>query len=319
MSLIYSFDERFSFDKRKMVKRMTVSLPGAGCSYHKETGGCSMCGFHKATQAYSFGGKLYPSWIFKSIFSLAVKRGNEYNVEEVMIFNGGSFFNDQELPGSFQKFAIRKFASESTASRLIVESRCEYLTENKLSEMSEILGGKELSVAIGFESYNDYIRNNIIKKSLSKSFFEDKISLLKSFGFSVMAYVFLKPLGLSEKDALADVLGTIKYLVNLGVDEMSLSSAFVQNDTKMHQEYLSGNFKPPWLWTILEIIKEVKKNSWPLFVGYFDDNPKPIAIPENCHKCSPDVYGLIDDFRRNFKLGDIPECSCKSSWQKEML
>lgn len=318
MSFFYQVDEVFSFQKREALKRMTVLLPGSGCSYHKATGGCTMCGFHTENKKYSLG-LLYPSVVFRSLFKKALKEAELSAVSDLMIFNGGSFWNDKEIPLTFQKDAFKLFSEAKGSKRLIIESRCEYIKRDKLISASSILGDKKLTVAIGFESHNDYVRNKLIKKSLALPLFEEKVRLLKSCGFSVMAYVFLKPLGLSEKAALYDVLETIPYLLSLGVDEIALSSAFIQKDTKMYKEYEAGNFKVPWLWTILEIISEAEKNSWPLFVGHFDDNPHPVVVPHNCEKCSSEIYQLIDDFRRSAKLGKIPECSCRDTWRQEML
>jgi len=317
MSSFYQINEAFSFLKKETVKKMTVLLPGAGCSYHKTTGGCSMCGFYKETKKYSLGA-LYPPAVFRHLFLKALKEAQAKNVSELLVFNGGSFWNDMEIPLAFQNQIFRLFSEVKNPSRLLIESRCEYINPEKILSASLALPGKELMVAIGFESRSDYVRNVLIKKSLSLSLFEKKVKLLKDYGISVMAYVFLKPVGLSEKDSLIDVLETIRYLLSLGVDELSLSSAFIQKGTFMHEEYKEGNFRVPWLFTILEIIEEAKKNSWPLFIGNFDDNPHPVVVPHNCEKCSLEIYQAIDDFRRSNKLGKIPSCSCRFIWQQEM-
>lgn len=317
MALFYSIESTFSFQKREDSKKMTVLLPGAGCSYHKATGGCTMCGFHKETHKYSLG-ILYPPIVFRSLFLQALRKAESTGVSDLIIFNGGSFWNDKEIPLAFQNQIFKLFAASKVNGRLIIESRCEYIKEDKLLPVSLVLGKKELMVAIGLESHNDHVRNHIIKKGLPIKLFEEKVRLLKSYGFSVMVYVFLKPLGLSEKESLQDVIETIKYLLALGVDEIALSSAFIQKDTEMYQEYKSGNFRVPWLWTILEIIKLVESNSWPVFIGHFDDNPHPIVVPHNCDKCSTEIYQVIDNFRYNAKLGKIPECSCRLDWLQEM-
>lgn len=133
----------------------------------------SPCGFYKSTNAYSFGGKLYPAWVFKVLFHVAIKKAEKYQVEELMIFNGGSFFNERKLPLEFQNFAIKKIKS-SSVSMLIVESRCEYISEDRIASIKSRLGSKDFCIAIGLESQDDFVRNSLINKSLPKKMFEKK-------------------------------------------------------------------------------------------------------------------------------------------------
>lgn len=307
----------FSALEGREVKRLLIMLPGAGCAYYRQSGGCSMCGFHLATDKYSHG-FLYPSFVFKILFSLALAKAEKEQVTEVAIFNGGSFLNNQEIPAAFQEYVYRRVAASQSIKKLFIESRCEYIVETKVKKAKELLGNKNLTIGIGLESQDDRVRNILIKKGLSKVFFERKVALLKNYDFSCLAYVFLKPLGLEEKEAYGECLKTIRYALSVGVTEIALSCAFVQEGTKMAQAYHAGQFRPPYLWTVLEIIKLAVRKSWPLQIGSFSDEPLPIAVPSNCPECSEAIYQAIDNFRRQRKLGNVPKCSCHKNWQELM-
>jgi len=302
---------KYSLSENKEITRWTLMLPGAGCAYSKTSGGCTMCGFGNSTNKYTHG-HLFWSIIFESMYLLAEKQTILAKPKELFVYNGGSFWNDEEIPLKFQDYLCKQIANSYSINRLFIENRCEYIREDKIEKSLRILNGKRLSIGIGLESQDDYVRNQLIKKGLSKKLFEDKVKIIKDFGVESVVYIFLKPLGLSEKDALAEVLNSIKYALSLNVTEINLSCAFIQKNTKMVDEFYNGNFKPPTLWTILEIIEEIRKNNWPVLIGGFTDEPPPIAIPENCPECSPFIYQAIEQYRQTRVLGKIPNCACKS-------
>jgi len=310
IKLYSDISPKYSLKDNTEILRWTLMLPGAGCEYFKTSGGCTMCGFASSTDKYT-SGRLFWSGIFKSMYSLAEKQAGLLQSQELFIYNGGSFWNDKEIPIKFQDYLCRQVAKSNSIQRLFIENRCEFIKEDKIIKAVSLLGNKRLSIGIGLESQSDYVRNSLINKGLTKKLFEDKVKLIKNFGAEVIVYIFLKPFGLSEKEALEEALLSINYAVSLGIDEIYLSCAFVQENTKMAQEFLLGNYKPPTLWTILEIIGQIEKNNWPVQIGGFTDEPPPIAIPQNCSECSPDIYQAIEQYRRTRILGKIPDCSCK--------
>lgn len=314
-SLYSSVGEKFSITDRQPVTSWTLMLPGSGCAYWKKTGGCSMCGFSNSTKRYT-GGLLYPSLFFRSLYRLAEKQTYWQQPAEILIFNGGSFLNPEEIPSDFQLYLYRKVAEHNSLKKLFIESRCEYISEEKIGKAIEHLDGKRLAVGIGLESQDDFVRNKIIKKGLLKKVFEKKVGLLRKLGAEVVAYVFLKPMWLSEREAFLETMNTIRYALSVGVTEIELSCAFVQEGTEMARAFHTNNYQPPYLWTIMEIVKEVVKNNWPVNIGKFTDEPVPIAIPANCPGCSPLIYRAIDKFRETRNLAVLPECGCKADWER---
>ncbi len=314
----YEIRTVFSLSQGKTIKRLILSLPGSGCEYQKKSGGCAMCGFHKATKKYSLG-ILYPFFLFKFLFDSSLKDALKKGVSEVFIFNGGSFLNNKEIPLRFQEYVLKRLNGISEIKTLLVESRCEYINEEKLEMIKNNSFNLKVFVAIGLESQDDFIRNKVIKKSLSKDVFEKTLLLLSHFEIKSAVYIFLKPKNLSEKEAYFDVLKSINYVLSKGVSEIFLSSAFVQEGTELEKDYLSGQFRPPYLWTVMLIIEEVLKNSWPLSVGGFSDEPPPIAIAKNCDLCSRESYEIVEKFRQTRIFLNNIKCSCQEEFFKEFI
>jgi len=300
---------KYSFKEKRSIEKWTLMLPGSGCEYWKKTGGCTMCGFNNSTQKYTHGYR-FPSLAFWLMYKMALSSASQ--AKELLIYNGGSFFNDNEIPASFKRWLYQDLAKNPSIEELFVESRCEYISQDKLVEAMSLLGGKKLTVAIGLESQNDHVRNKLIRKGLSKKMFEEKVALLRELGVQVSAYVFLKPVGLSEKEALEETIKTIEYALSVEVNKIDLSCAFIQEGTKMAEAYHRGEFQPPSLWSILEIIELVQKNNWPVSIGGFTDEPPPIAVPSACPDCSPQIYKAIEQFRQTRHLGFLPDCTCKN-------
>jgi len=306
----------YSQAEHASVKRWTLMLPAAGCEYHQRTGGCVMCGFYQANKKYSFG-RLYPPLVFKILYKLAYLETRRRRPEELFLYNGGSFFNHREIPKNFSDYLFQAVGKHPSLKRIMIESRVEYITPERLNRAKQLLAGKTLMVGIGLESKDDHVRNHLIGKGLALKHFEKTVAVLKESKVGVLAYVFLKPLGLSEEEAAADAWETIKYCHSLGIDEVELSCAFIQEGTKMAAAYERGEFSPPTLWTIVEIIRKTASKGLTISIGNFGDEPPPIAIPRNdCpDNCSPEIYRLIDDYRTTgrFDFLRLPNCACRPS------
>lgn len=309
------------FDCRKnaAAKKWILALPGAGCAWYKNTGGCTMCGFNTSTYAYTFGGRLLPTLAFNALLKLGWRAAKKHEPETLAVFNGGSFFNEKEIPFAAQQ-NICDFVGKSTRIKtLFVESRCEFITEGRLRLAKEMIGDKDLKIGIGFESQDDVVRNKVIRKGLSKEMFEKTVQTINASGAKSYAYCFLKPPGLSEHQAISETIKTIQYCFGVGVDEVNISCAFVQKHTPLHKLYLSGEFRPPWLWSIIEVLKATHALGH-VNVGGFNDEPPPIAKPSNCSLCSRVVEQAIDDYRKHHDISAFNglSCDCQAEWSSEI-
>jgi hypothetical protein len=299
---------------QKTVKRWVLELPGAGCEWFKKTGGCTMCGFNQSTYKYTFGGKLYPHFVFMLIFYYAYWLIRKSKPEILVIYNGGSFLSDKEIPLKTQLAILNFVRRHKTIKKIMVESRAEFVTEEKLKLYQKAIGNKKLEIALGLESADDKIRNECLAKGLTKETFENAVKLCKAFGFQTFAYVFLKPHCLAEKEAVEDAVKSIEYCFQVGVDEISLSCAFVQKNTLLHQLYQLGQFQPPNLWSIIEVIQRTA-HLGPVRIGSFDDEPPPIAQPKSCPECDLEMHYAIGQYRKtqNQDIFNGLTCTCKKN------
>jgi radical SAM enzyme (TIGR01210 family) len=315
-------DSMYDIFVSQQQKRLTLLLPGYGCDWFKKFGGCTMCGFGQKLvevhQKYRGLSRISAN-DFVGLYSMAEMLSAKQQPKLLYIYNGGSFLNENEIPLQAQLAITKAVSQHSTIRLLFVESRPEFINSLSLVRLTDELRGKTLEIGIGLEAVTDLVRDKMIHKGFTCADYERAVKDCKKQGVKVLTYVFLKPMGLTEAEAINEAVRTIKYAFEIGTDEVSLSCAFIQQDTPMHQVYLAGKFKPPWLWSIIEVIKQTAEFG-PVRIGSFNDEPPPIAKPQNCTVCSYLVEKAIDRYNLSRNLSKIENlsCQCRKEWQQEV-
>ena len=69
------------------------------------------------------------------------------------------------------------------------------------------------------------------------------------------AYLFVKPILTSEKDAIEEAVESAEYAETVGVSRISFCPATIHKDTLMELLWKGGSYQPPWIWSIMDIVK----------------------------------------------------------------
>ncbi|SPJ26181.1 hypothetical protein [Palleronia abyssalis] len=306
---------------QRAVRRHVLLIPGQGCVPWLRTAGqcCPFCRLPAASREAVLGPEhegrteawpVAPDDHREMIDTgLAAADG----AEEIVAFNGGSWLTDREIPESARVHLYESARDHPSASRLMVESRPEFVRAAALDEAERHLGDVRLKVAIGLESTEAEVRNGNLRKFIGWRSFEDAIKRLHARGMESFVYVFLGAPGLSPHAALSDAKRSVRRLAGMGVNEIALSCAFVPPGGPLEQSYRSGAFRPPSLWTIVALLERAVAHGWPVSLGGFDDVPPPVAIPANCGRCDSAVHDVLDGFRQTGHLdtASLPDCSCR--------
>ena len=313
----FELDGVYNPFQNKESRRLVLELPGRGCSWFKKSGGCTMCGFSRKLEAINQKWHLSASDLI-ALYEIAALLTEFGKPELLSIFNGGSFFNEDEIPLETQLAIAEKVGKHPTLRHWFIESRPEFITRERVLRVRDALGDKKLEVGIGLEAATDKVREGYIRKGFNLSEYERAVRLLRSLGVLVSTYAFLKPLHLSEREAIEEAVKTVEYAFSAGSDEVSLSCAFIQEGTPMAEAYRYKEFKPPWLWSIIEVIQRTA-HLGPVRIGSFSDSPLPIATPYNCPICSAEVMRVIERYNLSRDVGvfNLLGCSCQNQWKKE--
>ncbi|MET1124348.1 MAG: archaeosine biosynthesis radical SAM protein RaSEA [Archaeoglobaceae archaeon] len=275
----------------EIVDCTTAIITTRGCYWNR----CLMCGY--ARDSREVGEDELISQI-DAVFDKASP--------VVKIFTSGSFFDDREVPERVRAY-VRAKAEEVEVKKLIVESRPEFIDEEKLRTFE----GFNLEVGIGLESANDFVREKLVNKGFTFNDFARAAEKLKKFGFRVKAYLLLKPPFMAEGEAVEDALESIEKVRGLA-DVVSLNLTNVQKGTFVERLWQARLYRPPWLWSAVEVLKrsDLEIICDPVAAGK-------ARGPHNCGRCDAKVEREIREFSLTQDASVFKtSCECLEQWEK---
>lgn len=285
----------------QVVDVLAVVLRTRGCFWSSKSG-CLMCGYSNDCSSSVTGNDLVAQ------FELAMTRHSSQPF--LKIYNSGSFFNEDEIEFEAQ-VKILALATQK-AGRVLVETRPEFVTKEKLENAAKLV--KKLEVAIGLETASDDIRRKCVNKGFQFSDYEKACELLKKHDASIRTYLLLKPPYLTEKEALDDAISSVKKASEHS-QVISVNPVNVQNRTVVEALWKSGSYRPPWLWSLVEVLKASSQLI----------NIRVISAPSgggtrrgthNCGLCDRVVLDAVREFSLtgNASVFDKLNCKCKEEW-----
>jgi radical SAM enzyme (TIGR01210 family) len=278
-----------------------IILRTPGCS-HFHAGGCSMCGYNIDSDS-----NVTPQDIVKQ-FDHALEQLGEIGF--LKIYTSGSFLDECEISGPTADHILKECANASV--RLLFESRPEYVTAERLDHVLGI--HDNLEIAIGLESSNDNVLRYSINKGLAVEDYERAARILSEKGINLRTYVLLKPPYLTEAEAVADAKSTIEF-ASRSSKTISLNPVNVQKGTLVEKLWRNWAYRPPWLWSVLQVLRESDAKGRNLICDPTGGGKERGA--HNCGKCDEIILDSIRSYslsRDKSKLGS-PECDCKDIWE----
>ena len=293
----------------QIVECLTVIFKSAGCSWSK----CRMCSYRHER----YRDPLSNNELARHLEAQLAWVLSQYPVETyqmVKIFTSGSFFDPNEVPPLF----VKRVAAAFTGKLVIAETRPEYVNEEVLHNFLETidtgLWKYPLYCAIGLETTNDTIREKSICKGFRLADFSSASRKAHSAGAGVKAYLLLKPLFITEGEAIDDMKRSIDECTQ-HADLISMNPCTVQRNTELEFYWKRRAYRPPYLWSILEILRNA-----PVHVTCDPLGGGQARGPHNCGVCDYDIVRGIRDYSLNgdrdliLALFDT-DCRCKEEWE----
>ncbi|MGA9097564.1 MAG: archaeosine biosynthesis radical SAM protein RaSEA [Methanotrichaceae archaeon] len=282
----------------KSVASLTVILRTIGCRWNR----CTMCGYASEGAPATVDDLLMQ-------FAQALQRVSPDD-KIIKIYTSGSFLDPREVPEAARN-RILDTIREKGIERLVIESRPEHITPERVNDC---LSKVETEFAIGLETSSDLIRENIIRKGFSFSDFTAASEMIHDHGGRVKAYLLLKPPMLSEGGALLDAISSARA-ARPYADTLSLNLCNIQRGTYVERLWERGEYRPPWLWSAVEILKSV---DGPIICDPVGAGTK--RGPHNCGKCDASISEAIRKhaITQESNAFDGLDCKCRKTWQKVM-
>ena len=244
----------------------------------------------------------------------------------VKVYTSGSLLEDREIPVEFQETVLRDCAE--LGKELIVESRCEQLTEEKLAWATSI--NSTFTGAIGVEAYDDEVLRFHVNKGFTTKSWDRAVANLKKFNLRIKTYLMFKPPFMSEADALDHCVSWIESVAEHS-DEISVNPMNIQRGTVIDRLHRHNEYRPPWLWSLVDMIQRAHPiihpdngiNGDPDQVSRLIVHPTAggkIRGSHNCGSCDAEVVAAIERYAVSGSLLEFDglECSCREVWEAEV-
>jgi len=295
-----------------VYQSLTIILNTGGCRWAR-AGGCTMCGY--VAESVEGGSVAHEDLMAQVQHCLDHEAENsDEQAGLIKIYTSGSFLDEREVPAETRNAIAETFADRD---RIVVESLPDFVSEKKVADFVD--NGLETDVAVGLETATDRVRRDCVNKYFEFEDFEDAAAAAQRAGGGVKAYLLMKPPFLSESEAVEDMKRSVRRCADVeGCHTVSMNPCNVQNYTMVAELYHDGGYRPPWLWSVCDVLEstadaDVIVVSDP--VGHGSDRG-----PHNCGDCDDRAQRAIKDFdlRQDPTVFDQVECECERTWEVVM-
>ncbi len=287
---------------------LTIILNTGGCRWAR-AGGCTMCGY--VAESVEGGTVSHEQLASQIDAALAHEHANaDGPAPLVKIYTSGSFLDEREVGPETRRFIAETFADRE---RIVLESLPDFVEAEPLADFTEY--GLDVDVAIGLETASDRIRHDCINKYFDFADFRAAAGRAEAASAGIKAYLLLKPPFLTEAEAIEDMISSIeRCLAVSGCHTVSMNPTNVQRYTMVDELHYRGGYRPPWLWSIVEVLRKTADAPGIVIsdpVGQGSDRG-----PHNCGECDERVYEAIKTFNleQDPAVFDRLDCTCRDQW-----
>lgn len=293
--------------EHEVVDALVIILRTNGCIWAQQSG-CTMCGYINdcTRQPVSADDILFQ-------FNHAIENNLKPEHKIVKLFTSGSFIDDAEVNESVQHEILETLNQKT--SKIIFETRPEFITQPKLETLKNSC--KNLEIAIGLESANDYVLEHSINKGFKFQDYLTGAKLTIENELTLKTYLLIKPPFLTERESLDDAVGSVQKLLENDIETtISFNPVHIQNYTLVERLWYRNEFRPPWLWSVVEVLKRTKELTDLRSMSAPTAGGKRRGA-HNCGKCDQNILDAIASFSLAGDIGVFNEldCECREKWR----
>ncbi len=154
-----------------------------GCIWARsDAGGCTMCGYINDKA----GDNITDEDLWQQFEAALRMKHEELTTGQTpcifKIFTSGSFMDPAEFGDELQLRILTKLTEYPAIKEIVVESRPQFITKNRLEQYRKVLTTQYFEVGVGLETANDFLRGTVINKGFTwKDFIRAKDELHELF------------------------------------------------------------------------------------------------------------------------------------------
>jgi archaeosine synthase beta-subunit len=231
------FLEQERSESGQIVRSGVILLTNKECPWR-----CLMCDLWKGTTTRTVPPGAIPRQID---FALRAWRDAGETVQQIKLYNSGSFFDSAAIPPGDYSEISRKL-SFARDLHVLVESHPR-LVGPRAVRFRDLLAGS-LEVAMGLETAHPGVLERLNKK-FNLTHFEAAALFLRGEGIAVRAFVLVNPPFMDEAEGLKWAVKSADFAFGCGANVVSLIPTRAGNGA-MDRLLESGEFSPPRLSTL---------------------------------------------------------------------
>jgi hypothetical protein len=265
-----------------------------------------MCGYSKDT----LGRSATPEELSEQLARALARYHDEPYVK---VYTSGSFLDDREVDAASRTAIVSAFSGR--ARRFLFETLPEFVRPEIVSPLRDAFAG-ELEVALGLESTDPTVLGRFVNKGSSPAEYLLAADRLRTLGAHPKAYLLLKPPYLTESEAVADVVRSVGEAAP-HFEAMSINPVHIQNGTVVEWLYHRGRYRPPWLWSLVEALREGAPVRGGARLVSFPTAGGLARGPHNCGTCDSRVLAAIQEASLSQEFGPLEalDCDCREEWR----
>jgi len=217
-----------------------------------------------------------------TVFADKKVKARKKRIRKVILSNNGSILDEDTFSSmAFMYLLVHLNMHFPNLALLSIESRIEYIETSELEFIARALAENDtptqLEIAIGFEAFDDHIRNRVFKKGLTLSRFQRFVKKMAPYKFHLKCYFMQKPVpGISDEEAVLDIKNAIDYLAEIAISyhvkiNMHLNPTFAARGTALEKAFLKGRYQPPLLIDTARAAVYSKGKPVSIFIGLYDE------------------------------------------------
>ncbi len=203
-------------------------------------------------------------------------------IAKVIISNNGSVLDEETFPTTALMYLVVQLSLHLPRLRVVsFETRVEYVDLSELGFLSRAMQERaapaDIELAIGFEAFDDEIRNKVFLKGLTLRAFEELLEKIAMPHFRLKCYFMQKPVpGMSDEDAVLDVQAGIDYFDAVSKSHgvpinMHVNPTYVARGTSLAEAYEQGLYAPPLLADVARAVLHGRGKNISIYVGLNDE------------------------------------------------
>ena len=204
------------------------------------------------------------------------------SIRKVIVSNNGSVLDQVTFSSTALIYLLAQVNLHlPNLAVLSIETRPEYVEIAELDFIARALAEGEtptqLELAVGFEAFDDRIRNEAYHKGLELATFEKLARDMAPYRYRLKCYFMQKPVpGMTDEEAVKDIQNGIDYLSRKAAQHgisinMHLCPTYVASGTMLEDAFLKGEYTPPRLEDVARAALHARGKGVSIYIATFDE------------------------------------------------